>query len=75
MTALMWASEGGHEESVRTLIEKGASLEAVNEVRIPSKSTYESDNNIQYIYSEIITIPLAHIMNIYPLLNYFQFFL
>jgi ankyrin repeat protein len=32
-TLLMCASEGGHEESVRALIEKGASLEAVDKVR------------------------------------------
>ena len=30
---LLCASEGGHEESVRALIEKGASLEAVDTVR------------------------------------------
>jgi ankyrin repeat protein len=29
----MYASEVGHEESVRALIEKGASLEAVDNVR------------------------------------------
>ena len=33
---LLYASEVGHEESVRALIEKGASLEAVDEVRIPT---------------------------------------
>ena len=33
---LLYASECGHEESVRALIEKGASLEAVDEVRIPT---------------------------------------
>ena len=44
---LMYASQGGHEESVRALIEKGARLEAVDNVRIPSKSTYGSDNHIQ----------------------------
>jgi hypothetical protein len=33
---LMCASQGGHEESVRALIEKGASLEAVDEVPIPT---------------------------------------
>ena len=32
-TLLMYASECGHEESVRALIEKGASLEAVDKVR------------------------------------------
>jgi len=32
----LYASEFGHEESVRALIEKGASLEAVDEVRIPT---------------------------------------
>ncbi len=32
-TLLMYASECGHEESVRALIEKGASLEAVDTVR------------------------------------------
>jgi ankyrin repeat protein len=35
-TMLMCASQCGHEESVRALIEKGASLEAVNEVPIPT---------------------------------------
>jgi hypothetical protein len=49
----MWASRNGHEESVRALIEKGACLETVDEVRIPtwaSNSKYQRDNNIQYIY-------------------------
>ena len=32
-TLLMYASQFGHEESVRALIEKGASLEAVDKVR------------------------------------------
>ncbi len=32
-TLLMFASEFGHEESVRALVEKGASLEAVDKVR------------------------------------------
>jgi ankyrin repeat protein len=32
-TLLMCASQFGHEESVRALIEKGASLEAVDKVR------------------------------------------
>ena len=44
---LMYASQFGHEDSVRALIEKGARLEAVDNVRIPSNSTYESDNHIQ----------------------------
>ena len=35
-TLLMYASEFGHEESVRALIEKGASLEAVDLVTIPT---------------------------------------
>ncbi len=33
-TALMWASKGGHAETVRVLVELGASLEAVDEVNI-----------------------------------------
>ena len=32
-TMQLYASEFGHEESVRALIEKGASLEAVDKVR------------------------------------------
>jgi ankyrin repeat protein len=32
-TLLMYASQFGHKESVRALIEKGASLEAVDTVR------------------------------------------
>ncbi len=32
-TLLLYASQFGHEESVRALIEKGASLEAVDTVR------------------------------------------
>ncbi len=34
MTALMWASQGGHAETVRVLVELGASLEAVEKVHI-----------------------------------------
>jgi hypothetical protein len=33
---LLYASEFGHEESVRALIEKGASVNAVDKVRIPT---------------------------------------
>jgi hypothetical protein len=33
-TALMWASEGGHADTVRVLVELGASLEAVDKVNI-----------------------------------------
>ena len=33
-TALLWASERGHAETVRVLVELGASLEAVDEVHI-----------------------------------------
>ena len=33
-TALLWASEGGHAETVRVLVELGASLEAVDKVNI-----------------------------------------
>jgi hypothetical protein len=33
-TALLWASEGGHAETVRVLAELGASLEAVDKVNI-----------------------------------------
>jgi hypothetical protein len=33
-TALLWASKGGHAETVRVLVELGASLEAVDKVRI-----------------------------------------
>ncbi len=34
MTALLWASEGGHAETVRVLVELGASIEAVDKVNI-----------------------------------------
>ncbi len=34
MTALLWASYSGHAETVRVLVELGASLEAVHEVNI-----------------------------------------
>ena len=33
-TALLWASEGGHSETVRVLVELGASVEAVDKVNI-----------------------------------------
>jgi hypothetical protein len=33
-TALLWASEGGHAETVRVLVELGLSLEAVGRVHI-----------------------------------------
>ena len=33
-TALLWASERGHAETVRVLVELGASLEAVDKVHI-----------------------------------------
>ncbi len=33
-TALLWASKGGHAETVRVLVELGASVEAVDEVNI-----------------------------------------
>jgi hypothetical protein len=33
-TALLWASEGGHAETVRVLVELGASVEAVDKVSI-----------------------------------------
>ncbi len=33
-TALLWASQGGHAETVRVLVELGASLEAVDKVHI-----------------------------------------
>ncbi len=33
-TALMWASESGHAETVRVLLELGASVEAVDKVNI-----------------------------------------
>jgi hypothetical protein len=33
-TALMWASEGGHADTVRVLVELGASVEAVDKVNI-----------------------------------------
>ena len=55
MTALMLASECGHEESVRALVEKGASLEAVDKARIPAKSTSESETNIQYLSIYVYT--------------------
>ena len=34
------------------------------------QNNYEINEDIQYIFSEIITIPLINIMNIYPLLNF-----
>ena len=39
MTALMAASALGHVEAVRVLIEKGANVEAADEVRIHSHAT------------------------------------
>jgi hypothetical protein len=33
-TALLWASEGGHADTVRVLVELGASVEAVDKVHI-----------------------------------------
>ncbi len=33
-TALLWASEGGHADTVRVLVELGASLEAVDKVNM-----------------------------------------
>ncbi len=33
-TALLWASEGGHADTVRVLVELGASVEAVDKVNI-----------------------------------------
>jgi ankyrin repeat protein len=44
-TLLMYASQGGHEESVRALIEKGASLEAVDTVRHFHLQTSQACNN------------------------------
>jgi ankyrin repeat protein len=38
-TSLMWASESGHVEAVRVLIEKGALIEAADKVRIHSHAT------------------------------------
>ena len=35
----MWASDNGHVEAVRVLIEKGALIEAANKVRIHSHTT------------------------------------
>jgi hypothetical protein len=35
----MLASDSGHVEAVQALIEKGALIEAVNKVRIPSHAT------------------------------------
>ena len=49
---LMYASEVGHEASVRALIEKGASVEAVDKVRLPtcaSYSEYQRHYNMQYV--------------------------
>ncbi len=34
MTALLWASERGHADTVRVLVELGASVKAVDEVNI-----------------------------------------
>ena len=53
---LMQASKVGHEASVRALIEKGASVEAVDEVRIltcASYSEYQRHNNMQYMHTYI----------------------
>ena len=36
LTSLMWASDSGHVEAMRVLIEKGALIEAADEVRIHS---------------------------------------
>ena len=38
-TALMFASQNGHVEAMRVLIEKGALIEAANEVSIHSHAT------------------------------------
>ena len=43
---LLYASEFGHEESVRALIEKGASLEAVDKVRHFHLQTSQACNNL-----------------------------
>ncbi len=37
--SLIWASESGHVEAVRVLIEKGALIEAADKVRIHSHAT------------------------------------
>ena len=53
---LMYASEVGHEASVRALIEKGASVEAVDKVRLPtcaSYSEYQRHNTMQYMHTYI----------------------
>ena len=60
---LMYASEGGHEASVRALIEKGASVEAVDKVRLPtcaSYSEYQRHNNMQYMYIYVYVYIYIH---------------
>jgi ankyrin repeat protein len=38
-TSLIWASQSGHVEAMRVLIEKGALIEAADKVRIHSQAT------------------------------------
>jgi hypothetical protein len=51
MTALLLASEGGHAETVRVLVELGASVEAANKVNIRAHALtasvwdYEDDDH------------------------------
>jgi ankyrin repeat protein len=45
-TLLMYASQFGHEESVRAFIEKGASVEAVDTVRHINLQTSQACNNL-----------------------------
>ena len=39
---LLWASEGGHAETVRVLVELGASLEAVDKVHIHAQDSIKT---------------------------------
>jgi ankyrin repeat protein len=45
-TLLMYASQFGHEESLRALIEKGANLEAIDKVRHINLQTIQACNNL-----------------------------
>ncbi len=51
-TALMWASSGGHAETVRVLVELGASVEAVDKVNIHgSINTHTHTHTVIATYS------------------------
>jgi hypothetical protein len=57
-TLLMCASQFGHEESVRALIEKGASLEAVDKVRHFNLQTSQACNNIIFFVTIFFSLPM-----------------